>query len=110
MKAVFKGYKKVGWFEFTIGKIYDISTEIGAHEYSQVTDDNGFRARFIPGDIYDFEALIPDDSIGKEKQFKYYINGEVVSKVKFDYALSCIKDFKSDGIETSSIKFEVKFE
>ncbi len=48
MKAVFKGYKKVGWFEFTIGKIYDVSTEIGSYEYSQVTDDNGFRARFIP--------------------------------------------------------------
>ncbi len=69
-----------------------------------------FEQDLSPGDIYDFEALIPDEFIGKEKQFKYYINGEVVSKVNFDYALSCIKDFKSDGVETSSIKFEVKFE
>ncbi|HIC1275382.1 TPA: hypothetical protein ACWZ7Z_004991, partial [Escherichia coli] len=78
--------------------------------YMGVTDDSGFRAIFIPDNIYDFEVLIPDEFIGKEKQFKYYINGAAVSKVKFDDTLLCVKEFKSDGIDTSSIKFEVKFE
>lgn len=110
MKAVFKGYKKAGRLEFTIGKIYELSETRGVGGYMGVTDDSGFRAIFIPDNIYDFEVLIPDEFIGKEKQFKYYINGEAVSKVKFDDTLLCVKEFKSDGIDTSSIKFEVKLE
>ena len=110
MKAVFKGYKKVGCFEFTIGKIYELSTTPGACGYVEVTDDNDFRGTFIPGDIYDFVVLIPDEFIGKERKFKYYINGEAVSKVKFDDALSCVKDLEADGVDTSSIKFELRFE
>ena len=110
MKAVFKGYKKVGCFKFTVGKIYEISTKLAPYGYSEVTDDNDFRVTFIPGDTYDFEVLIPDEFIVKEKQFKYYINGEAVSKVKFDDTLLCVNDFESSGVDTSSIKFEVKFE
>ena len=110
MKAVFKGYKKVGLFEFTIGKIYELSKTHGVGGYMGVTDDNGFRLAFIPGYIYDFELLIPDEFISKENQFKYYINGEVVSKAKFDDTLLCVKCFKSDGIDVSSIKFEGRFQ
>ncbi|AQN32389.1 virion structural protein [Escherichia phage vB_EcoS_CEB_EC3a] len=110
MKAVFKGYKKAGCLEFTIGKIYELSTATEAFGFLKVTDDDGFNGVIIPGDTYDFEVLIPDEFINKKKQFKYYINGEVVTKTKFDDTLLCVKDFKSDGIDTSSIKFEVKFE
>lgn len=110
MKAVFKGYKKPGCFEFTAGKIYDLSTTPGACGYAEVTDDNNFRGTFIPGDIYDFEVLIPDGFITDNRQFKYYINGEAVTKVKFDDTRLCVKDFESEGIDVSSIKFEVKFE
>lgn len=110
MKAVFKGYKKPGHFEFTVGKIYDLSTIPETCRYTMVTDDNDFTGTFIPGEIYDFEVLIPGSFITDNRQFKYCINGEVVTKVKFDDVLLCVKDFKKDGIDTSSIKFEVKFE
>lgn len=133
MKAVFKGYKKHGCFEFTVGKVYELSA--GAYGYTKVTDDNDFRGTFIPGDIYDFEVLIPDepitcsklfdDSYGYEmmmneilskpkievgKKLKYRINNTAVDKGAFDDALSCFAELESMGVDTSSIKFEVKFE
>lgn len=134
MKAVFKGYKKAGCFEFTVGKIYELSTTPGSCGYTEVTDDNNFRGTFIPGDIYDFEVLIPDepitssklfdDSYGcemmmneilskpqiEQKQFTFYINGDAVTKRRFDEVLSCVKDFEAEGVDASSIKFELKFE
>lgn len=110
MKAVFKGYKKPGFYKLTVGKTYELSTTPGECGYTEVTDDNNFRVAFIPGDTYDFEVLIPDSFITDNRQFKYYINGEAVTKVKFDDTRLCVKDFESDGIDVSSIKFEVKFE
>ncbi|WEL95454.1 virion structural protein [Escherichia virus ECH1] len=66
MKAVFKGYKKAGCLEFTIGKIYELSTATEAFGFLKVTDDDGFNGVIIPGDTYDFEVLIPDEFINKK--------------------------------------------
>lgn len=33
-----------------------------------------------------------------------------VTKDRFDSALSCVKDFEAEGVDVSSIKFELKFE
>lgn len=106
--------------DFTVGKAYTVNHfDIADENYFWCSDDNGvyryikngaFHTFAIREENGDIKLKIPDEFIGKEKQFKYYINGEAVSKVKFDDTLLCVKDFKSDGIDTSSIKFEVKFE
>lgn len=134
MKAVFKGYKKDGYLEFTVGNIYELSTIPGESRYKEVTDDDNSRGILIPGDIYDFDVLITDDAITcsklsdyfcgceiikddtvknpqvEQKRFTYYINEVSVTKERFDSALSCVKDFETEGVDASSIKFELKFE
>lgn len=103
---------------FTVGKEYKIHDFKGG--YIVVCDDYDNYRRINNGAFHKFcllkdddglKVTIPDEFITKEeKQFKYYINGEVVTKVKFDDTLLCVKEFKSDGVDTSSIKFEVKFQ
>lgn len=125
MKAVFKGYKKPGFYKLTVGKTYELSTTSGACGYTEVTDDNNFRGTFIPGDTYDFEVLIPDeisdgyklmiDNILKNahvnnKRLKYFINYHEVDKDDFHKATSYCAGLESMGVDTSPIKFEVKFE
>lgn len=129
MKAVFKGYKAKGSYEFTVGKVCDLlkdECERVEHECFRVKDDSGFaEVVVIPGNIYDFEELIPDeisdvyklmiDNILKNaqvnnKRLKYFINYSEVDKDDFHKATSYCADLESMGVDTSPVKFEVKFE
>lgn len=140
MKAVFKGYlanfkpSHVGVY-FTVGKIYDLIPNEAAEGFYDVKDDEGVSHLIRPNKlVYDFEFLpedklltcskLFDDTYGYEmmmndilnkpqieqKRFTFYINGDAVTKRRFDEVLSCVKDFEDEGVDTSSIKFELKFE
>lgn len=130
MKAVFKGYlynfkpSHVGIY-FTVGKIYDLIPHEYAEGFYNVKDDNGFAHSIRPNKlVYDFEFILSYDELFdgccvseisnkpqcNEKRFTYYINGVSVTKERFDSALSCVKDFEAEGVDASSIKFELKFE
>lgn len=133
MKAVFKGYKANGSYEFTVGKVYDL-TALTRNGYYEVCDDDLSPCVFKNGFTYDFEALPEDKPLSsselldydydrgfitdctvknpqiEEKRFTYYINEMSVTKERFDSAFSFVKDFEAEGVDTSSIKFELKFE
>lgn len=121
---------------FTVGKIYDLIPSEVVDGFYNVRDDKGFTHLIRPNKLgYDFEVLIPDGSLscselfddaygyelmvdeisnkpktGVRKELRYCINDTVVDKGVFDDALSCFAELESMGVDTSSIKFEVKFE
>ena len=140
MKAVFKGYlddsepSHVGVY-FTVGKIYDLIPSEVIEGFYNVIDDDGYTHLLRPSKlVYDFEFLpedkpltcskLFDDSYGHEmmmneilsnpqidqRQFTFYINGVSVTKKMFDSVLLSVKDFEAEGVDASSIKFELKFE
>lgn len=118
-KAVYLGNTDGEYYGFTVGKEYDVDKYITENDYIGAFSNDGDYRHIKNGAFHKFgiqdengalKLKIKDESISKEKQFKYYINGELVTKVKFDDTLFLVKDFESDGIDTSSIKFEVKFE
>lgn len=132
MKAVFKGYlvnskisKSV--VNFTIGNTYELIPDEVFEGFYQVKDDEGFTHLIRPDKLgYHFDVIIPDEVISysskamidkilskppvDQRKFTYYINGMSVTKERFDSALSCVKDFEAEGVNASSIKFELKFE
>lgn len=124
MKAVFKGYKKEeACGKFTIGKHYRIEPDYDVEGIFIAVDDDGYRIFFKRGDdYYDFEILPKDRPLSSgelfdtaygyedKKQLKYYINCTVVDKDYFYETLSSCADLKSRNVDTSSIKFEVRFE
>lgn len=117
MKAVFKGYKKAGYFDFTVGKIYDLSRTPGSNnEYVKVKDDKGYLG-VINLSVYDFEFIEPTDFVVKGDNFKvekagikYFINKDIVTKEAFYEVRREVRQLTLNGVKTSSIKFEVKFE
>lgn len=140
MKAVFKGYKLGSGVRYgvhlTVGRVYDLTPCEEKDGLFEVVDDLCVTHVIRPnGIIYDFEVLTEDKPLSydelfddaaygyyvavngtsnkpqiERKRFTYYINGGAVTKRRFDDVLLCVNDFKKDGIDTSSIKFEVKFE
>lgn len=112
MKAIFKEYigsEHLVKRNFTAGKDYNLKD--AKFGFYMTQDDKGKSLIFQNGVDYMFELVDECKSIDNLiPSFKFFINGYAVSKVKFDDTLLCVKDFKSDGIDTSSIKFEVKFE
>lgn len=135
MKAIFKGYKNTHCYDFTIGKIYELSTTPGACGRCQVTDDNGFTFSFKPGEVYDFEVIIPDSpitcselfdddygyelmmndilnkpQIDKKPELRCYINGREVDIIEFENVRFKVRQLDEDGVKCDTIKFEVKFQ
>lgn len=134
MKAVFKGYlvnskisKSVVYF--TIGNTYDLIPDEVFEGFYHVKDDEGFTHLIRPnnqGYGYHFDVIIPDELISyssqaimdkilskpqiDQKRFTYYINEMSVNKERFNSALSYVKCFEAEGVDVSSIKFELKFE
>ena len=129
MKAVFKGYLRCRNLEqngihFTVGNIYDLIPSEVVEGFYNVEDDDGFVHLLKPSKlVYDFEFLnkewfLMDDILCNQKpgiaesngKFKHYVNGIYVTKERFDDVISCVKDFEAKGVDTSSIKFELRFE
>lgn len=123
MKAVFKGYKKEACGKFTIDKHYRIEPDYDVEGIFIAVDDDGYRIFFKKGDdYYDFEILPKDKPLSSgelfdaaygfedEKRLKYYINCTEVNKDYFYETLSSCADLESRNVDTSSIKFEVRFE
>lgn len=119
-KALYLGNTYDECCEFTQGREYDFY-DLG-DGFIGLCDDNDTERCIKNGTFYKFKLINEDHfvtetecasmqpSADKKPEFRYYINGEVVTKVKFDDTLLCVKDFESSGFDTSSIKFEVKFE
>ena len=120
MKAVFKGYKAQGYYDFTVGKIYDLMTDAVTNGYAKVTDDRNFTGTFIPGDIYDFEVIESSESsefVVKVDNFnkkatgiKYFINGVNFCRDEFTDIKNHVSNLESAGVKCDTIIFEVKFE
>lgn len=129
MKAVFKGFLRCrklaqNGVYFTVGNIYDLIPSEVVEGFYNVEDDNGFVHLLKPNKlVYDFEFLnkeefLMDDILCNQKlgiaesngKLKHYVNGIYVTKERFDDVLSCVKDFEAEGVDTSSIKFELIFE
>lgn len=120
MKAVFKGYKAKGTYDFTVGKVYDLlakdGLDIAVSKYAEVEDDNGFLG-VAALSVYDFEVIESSEFVVKGDHFKvnkagikYYINNNPVTKENFDEVRGEVLELTISGVKTSSIIFEVKFE
>lgn len=128
MKAVFKRYlgsltPDQNGVYLTVGKIYDLIPSEVVEGFYNVEDDNGFVRLIRPNIVYEFEFLnkeefLMDDILCNQKlgiaesngKLKHYVNGIYVTKERFDDVLSCVKYFEAEGVDTSSIKFELRFE
>lgn len=118
-KAIFNGYKqKKHWFNFIIGKEYIVKKE---SDYEYVTDECDYDVPILPSsDFYDFSITGEEDSIKEPSSIncsveelahiKCFINGNLVTEDHFEDVYRDVARAKSMGIETSSIKFEMKFE
>lgn len=107
MKAVFKGYNKIAHlFNFTKGDVYDVN--ILNNGLIKTTDDNGCEVFTANGDIYSFDII--NDFIEEPASLKYFINGNLVTKGYFYESIGEVNEASRLGVNTSSVKFEIKFE
>lgn len=119
LKAVYLGNEDGEYRGFTVGNEYEVGNYIAENDCFGSFDDDGCYLYINNGAFHKFRIhdengylnlKTQDEFISKEKQLKYYINGDAVTKCKFNDVLLCVMGFQSDWIDASSIKFEVKFE